>query len=340
MDKEYFLSLRTQYENLGDFLIAQATVNLLSQSGNLTLDIRDVPSDYLALFKLPENVRKVKAGFAGHVLKNRDKNWCYVVKPGGYSVANSSKDTVKLLLMGVYFRLLKAIASVKVTKMPHSLFGKVCWADKFYSNSFDTVFCRDKLTLDNYKKAEIQNILLAPDMAMFFVHEPSIFKADLNEIKDSVAISLRYDRLSDEVDSAQALASKICSEQNLLRVSFISQVMFDDELNTKTAQLMNASLLNYTLDSQSIKSISTEYARSKYVISNRLHSLLLGVINGAIPIAVIDPQKDQKIIGCLEDLGIEWFPKDQLKNLDVSTKSLSQENVDNRIISFKKALQY
>lgn len=49
------------------------------------------------------------------------------------------------------------------------------------------------------------------------------------------------------------------------------------------------------MSANSIENIVSSYRSSAYVISNRLHALLLGVLNGAIPIAIVDREKDSKV---------------------------------------------
>lgn len=315
MSKEYFLSLRTQYENLGDFLIAQATVDLLTQFGNVTLDVRNVPESYLALFDLPKNVLVVKSDFALYALKNR-RSWVYVVKPGGYSTSNSLKSRVKNILMALYFRGLKRILDVQLMKMPHSIGGRLWASDVFYNRTFDLLCCRDLLSLENYRKHGVGNAVLAPDMAVYYINQSSMFRTtNSSAAKNSVVISLRYDRLNDEPEISDMISKNFLLEDELSKLVFISQVTFDHDINQSSSIRNDGLIVKYSVDADSLKDIVSCYASAKYVISNRLHSLLLGVINGAIPIALIDTEKDKKIIGCLDVLGIKWLNKKELQNL-------------------------
>ena len=57
----------------------------------------------------------------------------------------------------------------------------------------------------------------------------------------------------------------------------------------------------------SIEDALKRYSEVSYVISNRLHVLLLAWFAGATPIALISKSKNQKIRGILNDLGLEKF---------------------------------
>lgn len=336
MSTNFYFKLRTQSENLGDYLIAQAMIDLLASFGNLVIDIQDVPELYLKLFIFPENTQLVQAGLIKTIIKSENKSarWIYVVKPGGYPNAKTTSRKIKLLLMGTYFSLIKRVWKIKMIKMPHSFGGALSFADKQYQRTFDLTLCRDASTLETYKAADISNLQLFPDLAMYYVDKQSKFNFSEELQKDTITISLRYDRQTDEPEIALKLAKKLQEQNSINNITFVSQVMFDTELNAKIAAVGSYSNIIYDMTNTSIQTITETYKRSKYIISNRLHALLLGVINGAIPIAIIDTEKDQKILACLEYLNIPWMPKDKI--LD---KISSPKNIDSYNYNFPSKLE-
>lgn len=335
MNKSFYLSLRTQYENLGDYLIAQAMLDLLAMFGNIIIDIRDVPDSYLALFTFPENTKLVKQGFISTLLTfPKSTKYIYVVKPGGYGHAKSYKHKIRFLFMGLYFSVAKKIGNVKLIKMPHSFNGPLTWEEKFYHNLFDLTLCRDKSTLLAYETlSTATSARLFPDLAMYYIARNSKFLSDTVPQKDTIAVSLRYDRKNDEADVALNIAKKLSSAENIHKIIFVSQVKFDIDLNDSIAQSEHKDHVVYEIDNISIQKISQVYKQSKYILSNRLHALLLGLINGAIPIAIIDPAKDQKILSCLEFLHIPWLEKKHLENRNLPVFD------QNYVFDFHQALQ-
>ena len=327
------MSLRTQYENLGDYLIAQATIDFFSERGQLIIDIRKVPNNYIDLFDFPIDTILVKNGFITNILKNRENKWIYLIKPGGFSVATNFKMNIKNLLMGSYFRLAKIISNCEIIKMPHSLNGSMSIYDVYYHNSIDKIFTRDMETYNKIKKNSSSKIFLTSDMAMFYYKKKSKFHNSEVRERDKIAISLRYDRIDKETVITNKLIENLNTKKGLLPI-FISQVLFDTKLNHQESLKYNTKNVEYNINSDSLKKIVTTYSESKYVVSNRLHSLLLGLINGSIPIALIDKEKDKKIIGCLNELNIKFFYIDDFikNNEDIIEKILIQKEPS---ISFK-----
>jgi len=313
----FFMSLRTQYENLGDYLIAQATIDILSDIGDLTLDIKNVPEKYLKLFCFPENVKLVKKSFLSTIIWNRNKKWIYVIKPGGYETNNTIKSKFKLSLIFFYFFISKVLFNAKLMKMPHSYLGKLTFIDRIYQDLFDLNIVRDKISLNNYRNKTV----VLEDLATYYFNKESKFRSQFSTEKNNITISLRYDRLNDEEKISFKLAKFLLNTENLNEIYYVSQVTFDKELNKNIAFINQKKHISYDITNTSLTEITEIYNSSKYVISNRLHVLLLGKINGAIPIAIIDTKKDKKIIGSLDILNIKWIDKDKLNNILEEKKS-------------------
>lgn len=328
MKYNFFLSLRTQYENLGDYLIAQATIDILKDLGDITLDIRNVPKDYIDLFEFPINTKFVTKGFLSSIIFSKEITWIYIVKPGGHGSSKTLKSNARTFLMTSYFLFTKIFFKTKIFKMAHSHNEKLSFFDVFYEKVFNLNLVRDVDTYNNYKNNNIKNIYKFPDFAVFYLNKESKFLYAKEQKKENIIISLRYDRLKDEADIAYSLARKLLVKENLTNIIYISQVTFDIELNKQQSIKNNCEHIKYDITNTSIKNITNQYKSSKYVISNRLHVLLLGLLNGSIPIAIIDENKDRKIIGALEYLNIKWMKKENLLLNQYEIK-----NIDNKLFS-------
>jgi len=320
MKNNFYINLRTQYENLGDYLIAQATIDFLKDMGDITLDINNVPESYLELFNIPENVTLTKRGLLSTLFFSKKRNWIYVLKPGGYTTSKSTLYQIKLILINLYLLLCKSFFNVKLFKMPHSYLGKMNIIEKLHQKLYDLIIVRDKISLNNYNNHKIFNTILAKDIASYYFNKKSKFN-NLEELeRNNISISLRYDRNENEGDISYKIANYLLNTEKLNKIIYVSQVTFDNKINNKYSQKNNLKYTNYNISEYSIKEITKKYKSSKYIISNRLHSLLLAKINGAIPIAIIDINKDQKIIGSLDLLKIQWINKN-----DFMTKNFEEK---------------
>lgn len=330
MKYNFYMSLRTQYENLGDYLIAQATIDILKDIGDITLDIRNVPQKYIDLFEFPNNVKLVKEGFINSILFSKNKKWIYIVKPGGHGSSKNLKANFRTFLMTIYFLFAKIFFKIKVFKMSHSHSDELSFFDKYYEKIFDLNLVRDEETYINYKLNNINNIYNFSDFAMYYLSKKSKFYHEEELKKENIIISLRYDRLNDESNISYSLAKKLLEKENLNNIIYLSQVTFDNQLNEEKSKKNGCEHLKYEITNESIYKITKKYKTAKYVISNRLHVLLLALINGCIPIALIDEEKDKKIIGALKYLNISFVEKNAL------LENLNNTYENNSILKFQR----
>lgn len=334
MKYNFYMSLRTQYENLGDYLIAQATIDILKDIGDITLDTRNVPKNYIDLFDLPQNAKLVRKGFLNSILFSKSIKWIYIVKPGGHGSSKTLKANIRTFFMTIYFLFTKIFFNTKIFKMAHSHNEELSFLDKLYEKTFNLNLTRDTVTYDLYKKNNINHIFKFCDFAIYYLNKKSKFNYDEELKKENIIISLRYDRLNDEPDISYSLAKKLLNEEKMNNIIYVSQVTFDEKLNNAESIKNNCVHVKYEINNDSIHEITKQYKSSKYVISNRLHVLLLALINGSIPIAIIDEVKDKKIIGSLDYLNIQYVNKSRLlnsqyKNTFNNIKQLSIMDLDN-----------
>jgi len=309
----YYMSLRTQFENLGDLLIAQATIDLISKHGDLIIDTRGVPSDFIKMFSFPENVTLNKKDFISVIFKYKNSKLIYVVKAGGYSEAKTLKAKLRLIFKTFYFKTLKLLFHVKILRMPHSYSGDLNIYEFKYQQIFDLNLCRDNQTYNLYNNNGLENIQFLEDLALYYFNKNSKFLyKEFSNVRSKALVSLRYDRLDNEIDVTMNVIKYLKLHNYIEDYAFVNQVKFDEKINNELAVKYKKKHIKYDLTNESINNIVHEYSECKYIISNRLHVLLLAMINGAIPIAIIDLEKDKKILGCLDSLNITWFDKDKL----------------------------
>jgi exopolysaccharide biosynthesis predicted pyruvyltransferase EpsI len=223
--------------------------------------------------------------------------------------------------MALYFWCSQKIFRTKIFKFPHSFKGQATLPDSIYHKLLDCNLCRDKETLEQYDRLKLPNLYLQPDLALYYYGKPSKFRFETQSSRQNIAIALRYDRLANEPEIAHCVA-KLLLDKDVQTIKYVSQVTLDYDINASEAKRNNVPIVNYNITNASLKAITETYAISKYVISNRLHALLLGMINGAIPIAIIDAKEDRKILSYLEILGVPWVEKENLCESDALANML------------------
>ncbi|MCK8077189.1 polysaccharide pyruvyl transferase family protein [Vibrio sp. 1CM2L] len=331
----FYISLRTQYENLGDLLITRSIVDMLAkQKRNIILNIRGVPDCYIDSFcykPLPDNVSftgEFIPDFKGIKFKN------LLVNPGGYSGIKTKRLAFKRLLQTIYFAFFK-LKGARVIREPYSISNS---GTSLYNriDRFRDVICSVNLVRDNSSLIiSAGNSVYCPDLCFYFFDERDMIFSQLSEggNRDKITISLRYDRFFGSDFNMDKYSN------DGFEISYVSQVNFDDELNNRLAIQSNTTCLLYdTSCPNTISQITDLYSRSKYIISNRLHVLLLGMINGAIPLAIVDYEKDRKIIDLFETIGLSGnvFSLDSIGNLDLN--SMSNIDVKSICLEQKKLL--
>lgn len=295
---KYYMSLRFQHENLGEYLIISAAINLLAESGEVFLDRRGVPDNVVALLGGIRNVRLTTRSFLKTLIS--EGPCVYVVKPGAYFAYKSFRAKAKVALMYVYFGVSRLFGA-KFVKLPHSYSSSgVGRLEKYFYKMFDLVLCRDAATKEFYLSIGVKNTHLFPDMSSYYFAKENSFVGGVKVSRSGAVVSLRHDR-----PNALKALEDVISQKGLSLSAVVSQVSFDDEINDRFHAACGVDeFVKFDLTSSSVNAILDKYQSSRYVISNRLHALLIGYMNGAIPIALVDKDSDAKIVGCLTEFGM------------------------------------
>lgn len=302
----FYIKLKTQHENLGDLMIAKASIEYLGRFGRVFLNTNGCPREYVELFKGIERIELTKRPFISILLGNPGAIFCY--KLGGYFSFFSWKAEVKGFLVFIYFIFCKILFG-KVIKLPHS-FGyekKLPLFEKMLLNYVVIkVMARDVSTFNTYVRLGVnqEKISFCPDCAFYYFEKVSTFSSgrdgDPEEGRSRVSMSFRFDR---DKDFITHVVLKIKERLPGYLVGVVSQVKFDNQFLIDVTEKSSVEVFgHYDMSTNSIDNIVSSYRCSAYVISNRLHALLLGVLNGAIPIAVVDRKKDSKVYEVISQL--------------------------------------
>ncbi|MEP7706671.1 polysaccharide pyruvyl transferase family protein [Paraglaciecola sp. 25GB23A] len=318
-----FFKVKTQFENLGDALINRELIKQLKPTEKLIICIKNVPTDFLKNLDI-ESAVLVNSSIYFYYLMLKSRlslnNVNYFLNPGGYGGKISPKKVIMYLGTTFIFSLFKIIG-IKVHRVGVSFSNLSTFhsymlrlqSKVLYSNSV-----RDSLTFEICRKLKIRVSKIVPDLAFTLAYENS----NLEKTYD-IVISVR--KPNNNIESLFIALDKIVKSAHG-KILFIYQVKFDQDFQER----LYSRYKSYDVELRDLSKLLTEnerlFSQCKYVVSNRLHVLLLAMSKGAMPLALIDPAENSKIIGIFKDANIFKLIKDYtncnnayFSNADITT---------------------
>ncbi|HEY9621774.1 MAG TPA: polysaccharide pyruvyl transferase family protein [Crinalium sp.] len=323
-----FYIAQTQYTNLGDLIINKTLIERLRHHGKLIIDDRGVPDWYCQELGLSADER---ASFYGmnalllawlcsfRALFQRQLNTYLIIPPGH---ASSREKWVKPKILGalIYFALLRLVGG-RICRFGVSIgpFSKArelaeIWNSKmmyFYS-------VRDSLSERYAHQMGINKVRYFPDLAWLLAPHP---KADIDPSDTPITIEGEYvifsfrkkaqtgitmETYGDEMyDALDVIAQTTCGQWGktlVLSYQVDSDYYFCKELQQRYGDRYKVVLVDQKIDSRTMYEL---YSRASMVFSNRLHALMFGLICGSLPVAVVDVEKNRKVVGILLDAGLK-----------------------------------
>ncbi|MCV7269131.1 polysaccharide pyruvyl transferase family protein [Mycolicibacterium doricum] len=305
-----FLSVKTQFENAGDALINRELVRICSRFSDVVVDTSRCPDAFLASMHLEEyspHVKKARSAslFFTLVLQRvlRRPGYYFLI-PGGYV---GEKHGIQLLSL---------IANTAILAGMKLLGVRVCHVGVSYerlgsrharilalrSRLMHCLLARDASSRAYAESLGIRIDGLIPDLAFGAVS----YRCDISG-NEGVALSFRVDQMDSQRSDAELLIRHL---DEILPKSadfkFIAQVQRDapfmHELAMRKYPSGRSSSFRATF-SDADEALDA-YAGCKYVLSNRLHVLLFGMIAGCEPIPCVDETVNRKVVGIFDLLGI------------------------------------
>jgi len=313
-DGTAFVSVKTQFENLGDALIVRELIRQLSARVPTVLDLSRCPDSFvqtLDLAGLPNVVAHRKAGFAklmaaiaGTVLSGRKAY--YFLLPGGLGGDKSTKQYAMGRLNNSLLALLRLLG-VRICQggISYDNLGPryVAILRKRAAWMFSQVV-RDELSLAHARDNGISVDGIVPDYAfgLFDTPPPS------DQGRTALAFSFRADKYRDRTPLIVEQIRAIMQLAGPVVVKFVAQVdrdaPFMRELHDAVTDAVPGATLQYHVSARDITACRALYADCRIIYSNRLHALLLAMSAGATPVAIVDPKADVKIVGVFDSMGL------------------------------------
>ncbi|MEY8198628.1 MAG: polysaccharide pyruvyl transferase family protein [Colwellia sp.] len=297
--KTSYFKIKTQFDNVGDALINRELIKLCASMGGVVVDISSCPSSFqnwLGLNKI-KNVISIFSAFSFWcriVIDLLKKNEVYFfINPGGYIGEISRLKAYVRITKCLWLGFLR-FCGVKICLVGVSY-------EKLGANNLLSIKARAKILYFHGVRDSISEVLCSTEGIKTHRIEDLAFGCDyipkINTDNSSVLVSMRQD---DDIDIiVNSLFTNLNIEyQDIFLSSQVKRDMATQE-DIKNKLSVDVSDLGMV---DGVDSALERYSNVKYVISNRLHVLLLAWFAGAIPIALIASNKNQKIRGIFSDL--------------------------------------
>lgn len=318
-----FYQTNTQFENTGDVLINRTLIDFLREYGKVKCNCSTkIPEEFLKELDIREEEKLICKGsmhYAWLVLKSsfqRKKGDCiYLVSGLGHQWGGNRKVYCKNVISGILFAIFKAMG-VRIIKIGFSIgpvTKQLAATERFRSNFISHYYVRDQKSYELCKEIGINKAMICPDMS--WLYERKLVKEFNNG--NEVCVCLRESILNEtnpqyisamfrKIEEVLEIAGRKIGDD--MKVFFFYQVKRDSAFAKQAYEHFKDKYDCVFIKEQvTIDTASTHYARFRYVISNRLHSLLLGYKYGTMPIAVIDSQNHIKISQTFIDNGLEDY---------------------------------
>lgn len=344
--KIYFLVV-TQHDNLGDLLINKMLIDELTKYGSVYVDAIGLPAEFKnnlfnenQVFDFQEYYKgSIKRISGQRLLPKIAKDFdCFFKSPGPsgsgtYSLKSLTKRLVTIFQYKFFNEKgleMNLIGNDVNVKLDDNFDVRVT---KYSASLFDNYLVRSYENVKMLRALGINNASYIPDVA--FLYKPNLLK----EEKNVIGISLRD--LSDKLNT-----NKIIKYLEIIipfflgknySINFFYQVNSDKEFNQflhEKFKLDNVVFLEECLKYEEIEN----YNRFKFLITNRLHVMILGMIHNVVPLLILNNHtRTNKINRILKDFDLEGLMVDEQFRIEgiYNDYNLIKSKVSHNIISSK-----
>jgi len=301
------ISIKTQFENLGDALILRELIKIASTRSRIAVDCQGVPRNFLDSLDLPPDAIKLRKeldafslmitkALSGHVVH-------YFFLPGGVfgeiSGASFAKKTIRISAFALLW-----LVGVKFSQVGVS-FENLGPRHRLYLRLrgliMHRLFVRDSASAAHLAASGIKHSGQLPDLAFGLFEKHAKIKRETKRI----CFSFRTDQYETQFEECFLFAARILSlAPNAVSISVASQVSRDRagmrSLAEKLQKLCDTNI--NVLCAESIDEARRNYGLSDVVVTNRLHVLMLAGSVNCVAVSYSESAAT-KVSGIISDLG-------------------------------------
>ena len=324
----YFL-VATQHDNLGDLLINKMLIDEVSKYGTVYVDAAGVPANFKEALLSKKGVKDFEKEYGGSLKrmsgykllsKVKAEFGYYFKSPGpaggfGYDY----KSLIRTAVMAYQFNYLsKGNMKLNLVGNDIVLLTKLdSWFQKSTNKCFRNYLVRSTENRDQLLALGYKNASFIPDVA--FLYNNSF---DVKVKKEKVCISfrdLKSEKYELKIIDILTKAIPYYKEQGLI-VEFSFQVGSDYEFNKFLYEKFKSENVFFRQDCLKYNEIPY-YNSAKYVLTNRLHVMILGMVHQAIPVLILnDDHNTSKINRIISDNNIDNLIVNSFEEITVIDK--------------------
>ena len=284
---------RTQYENLGDLIINKMLIDELSLYGNVYLDVANAPLKFIKpllsnskVINFNEltgycNNSGIKNGLTILFFLLKYKVKLFTAQPGPLTIVeeNSKRSSLRRLIDTLY-----KIAGIKKVLFGSCASDLICMKSEYDFSRFDKALLRSFPTVEYFEnKSRHNNVSYIPDLCF-------LYKYYIKKKTEKKKIAILDMRLSENnqdhlIEWCRRLV-RTFADQNF-EIIIYYQVERDLIPSSMIFDRIKAPNVSFRRDIVWFDDLDF-YSDKMFVISNRLHSLLLGAAYGAYPICLFE----------------------------------------------------
>lgn len=302
-----FYSAFTCKGNVGDLLINKYQIEEYAKHGEVYVDATGMPDDFREVLFDSQNtnikdfVRTFGIKYRGLTMLKvlsllKKEGFTHFTKsPGPYAHIKFPIKTLLIRLIGAwgYWQAKKNGMKVFAAGIDLNFQDERGWLRKLNQRYFSLYHLLGVRSLDNKLELSplLENVTYLPDMAFLC---PAISSAKEISVKKRIAISFRKNEYSSQIGEALKRICDIFRQQGY-GIDIIYQVEEDKTMCEELARDLSDFRHNYRQKILCYKELE-KYDEYDFVISNRLHVLLMGAAHQALPIAlIVRNEKERKI---------------------------------------------
>ena len=309
-----FFSVNTQFENIGDALINRELVRLAARQAPVKVDLSRCPPAFRKTLALEtvENVELVDGSKSlfREILRYRLSGGTpvFLLKPGAYlgPLGLSVPKAFIILCLQLGMRLMGIkICHIGVSyerlSGPHRFFLRV------RSRLLFAHYVRDEASFDYARTHGFTPDGILPDLAL------NIYDSHARQSEQirRIGVSFRTDQYSEQLDHVLTFLQwliETVGRKNIDGFVMVAQVERDIAPMTVASRMIDT---QFGIDTkvvechENLASCEAAYDECDFIVSNRLHSLLIGGNQCPRILACITPFYNRKIIGLFDALDLD-----------------------------------
>ena len=334
--KKILYIVATQYDNMGDLLINKCFVDELASYGEVYLDTKKVPAAFKAVLLEKDNVHELSSissvslkgfGLFRIPFTKNQKFDCLFKSPGPFGGSHTVDQKVRAWLFYLIFLFYKG-KGTKSYLMGNDFILQTPFDNKIikrYSKVLNGLYLRSQTNVSRVSNLGVKNVAYSPDFCF-------MLNTQIEAAKTRVGVSFRDMGDTDNQCIFKAVGSYVQYFRSKgYAVDFFYQVERDRDFNLSLYSSVSGP--NVFFKEGVLRWEERDfYADKLFLLSNRLHVLLLGQMYLGIPLAfILGHAKTQKIHDIFHTVGLHDLLFNELNVSQLEEFYVSQQDLQQRI---------